>query len=153
MGTANLGSLWAIFLLPLVFGVPTQEPTFGESVASHLPKGCQRCCDPEDPMSSADMVRASVSPYVLPEVRPYINITILKGEFPHGARRGQNWEGQKKAGQAFPRPCLPLVCVCIALRVCKGLRNRCTKTRFLKLIEQEGGKGPGIQKCGQRVLG
>lgn len=105
METANLGSLWAIFLLPLVFGVPTEEPTFGKSVASHLPKGCQRCCDPEDPLSSDDAVHASVPPYVLPEVRPYINITILKGEFPHWARRGQNWEGgrdKRKQG----RPCL-----------------------------------------------
>lgn len=85
MGTASLGSIWAVFLLPLVFGVPTEEPTFGESVASHLPKNCQRCCDPEDPLSPADTVNA-VPPYVLPEVRPYINITILKGEFPH-------WEG------------------------------------------------------------
>uniref|UniRef100_A0A8I5ZML3 C1q and TNF related 6 n=1 Tax=Rattus norvegicus TaxID=10116 RepID=A0A8I5ZML3_RAT len=79
MGTASLGSIWAVFLLPLVFGVPTEEPTFGESVASHLPKNCQRCCDPEDPLSPADTVNA-VPPYVLPEVRPYINITILKGD-------------------------------------------------------------------------
>ncbi|XP_021039461.1 complement C1q tumor necrosis factor-related protein 6 [Mus caroli] len=80
MGIASLGSLWAVFLLSLVFGVPTEEPTFGESVASHLPKGCRRCCDPEDLMSSDDTVQAPVSPYVLPEVRPYINITILKGD-------------------------------------------------------------------------
>eukprot|EP00072_Mus_musculus_P046267 XP_006521517.1 PREDICTED: complement C1q tumor necrosis factor-related protein 6 isoform X3 [Mus musculus] len=79
MGIASLGFLWAVFLLPLVFGVPTEETTFGESVASHLPKGCRRCCDPEDLMSSDDTVQAPVSPYVLPEVRPYINITILKG--------------------------------------------------------------------------
>lgn len=68
MGTASPGSLWAVFLLPLVFGVPTEEPTFGESVASHLPKGCRRCCDPEEPMFSDDTVHAPVSPYVLPEV-------------------------------------------------------------------------------------
>lgn len=115
MGTANLGSLWAIFLFPLVFGVPTEEPTFGESVTSHLPKGCQRCCDPEDPLSSADTVHASVPPYIMPEVRPYINITILKGEFPYWARHGQNWEGGGRKGERDKRkqgrPCLGPVCL------------------------------------------
>nr|XP_021492384.1 complement C1q tumor necrosis factor-related protein 6 [Meriones unguiculatus] len=96
MGTASLGSLWAVLLLlllSLVFGVPTEEPTFGGSMAS---KGCQRCCDPEDPLSPADTVRASASPpfpYVMPEVRPYINITILKGKVPHWAGCGQNRYG------------------------------------------------------------
>lgn len=83
MGTDSLGSFWAVLLLPLVFGVPTEEPTFGDSVASHLSKGCRQCCDPEEPLSSADPVQGPASPhfpYVLPEVRPYINITILKGE-------------------------------------------------------------------------
>lgn len=103
MGTASLGSLRAILLLllPLVFGVPTEEPTFGESVASNLPKGCHRCCDPEDPLSSADTVRASASPpfpYVMPEVRPYINITILKGKFACWAGCGQNRYGIEREG-------------------------------------------------------
>ncbi|MEJ1271539.1 somatostatin receptor 3 [Cricetulus griseus] len=83
MRTDSLGSLWVVLLFPLVFGVPTEEATFGESVASHLTKGCQRCCDPEEPLSPADTVHAPASPsfpYVLPEVRPYINITILKGD-------------------------------------------------------------------------
>lgn len=100
MGTASLGSIWAVFLLPLVFGVPTEEPTFGKSVASHLPKNCQRCCDPEDPLSPADTVNAPVSPYVLPEVRPYINITILKGEFPHWAGRGVGRDGETAESRA-----------------------------------------------------
>lgn len=92
MGTDSLGSFWAVLLLPLVFGVPTEEPTFGESAASHLSKGCRRCCDPEEPLSSADPVQGPASPhfpYVLPEVRPYINITILKGEsWPGGTGMG-----------------------------------------------------------------
>lgn len=103
MGIGSLGFLWAVFLLPLVFGVPTEETTFGESVASHLPKGCRRCCDPEDLMSSDDTVQAPVSPYVLPEVRPYINITILKGELPHWAGCGPNWEGRKDEGREGAR--------------------------------------------------
>lgn len=96
MGTDSLGSLWAVLLLPLVFGVPTEEPTVQESLAPHLTKGCQRCCDPEEPLFSADAVHAPVSPsfrYVLPEVRPYINMTILKGELSHWAGRGPNWSG------------------------------------------------------------
>uniref|UniRef100_F6UV15 C1q and TNF related 6 n=1 Tax=Equus caballus TaxID=9796 RepID=F6UV15_HORSE len=88
MGTAALGLLWAVLLLPLVvFGVPTEEPTSGEAVASSPPGHCRRCCDSEDalaPADAADLSSASPSalPYVLPEVRPYINITILKGERP-----------------------------------------------------------------------
>lgn len=122
MRTDSLGSLWVVLLFPLVFGVPTEEATFGESVASHLTKGCQRCCDPEEPLSPADTVHAPASPsfpYVLPEVRPYINITILKGEF--SCR--ENWyglgrEGQKKAGQALlALPALDHSCV--APRMCK----------------------------------
>lgn len=106
MGIAALGLLCAVLLFPLlVLGVPTQEPTSGEAVASSPPGYCRRCCDPEDsltPADEADVSSASPSalPYVLPEVRPYINITILKGECPHvaQARRvrlgmGRAWGG------------------------------------------------------------
>ncbi|KAM8779982.1 complement C1q tumor necrosis factor-related protein 6 [Rhynchonycteris naso] len=86
MGVAALDLLWAVLLLPLlVFGVPTEEPTSGEAVASNPPGHCRWCCDSEDPQASAEaadvsLASPSVLPYVLPEVRPYINITILKGD-------------------------------------------------------------------------
>lgn len=86
MGTATLGPLCTVLLLPLmVCGVPTEEPTSGEAVISGPTEGCRRCCDPQDPQAdTTDVASTSPSalPYVLPEVRPYINITILKGEFP-----------------------------------------------------------------------
>lgn len=101
MGVAVPHLLWAVLLLPLwVFGVPTEEPTSGEAVASSLPGHCQRCCDSEDlpaPADAADVSSASPStlPYVMPEVRPYVNITILKGEYPYGARAGGGQAGHE----------------------------------------------------------
>ena len=102
MGIAALGLLCAVLLFPLlVLGVPTQEPTSGEAVASSPPGYCRRCCDPEDsltPADEADVSSASPSalPYVLPEVRPYINIPILMGVCPQvalasGVRLGRGW--------------------------------------------------------------
>ncbi|XP_073069959.1 complement C1q tumor necrosis factor-related protein 6 [Manis javanica] len=86
MRMAALGLRWAVLLLPLlVFGVPTEEPTSGEAMGSSPPGHCRRCCDSEDSLAPADAADvSSVSPsallYMLPEVRPYINITILKGD-------------------------------------------------------------------------
>ncbi|XP_070455270.1 complement C1q tumor necrosis factor-related protein 6 [Equus przewalskii] len=127
MGTAALGLLWAVLLLPLVvFGVPTEEPTSGEAVASSPPGHCRRCCDSEDalaPADAADLSSASPSalPYVLPEVRPYINITILKGdkgdrgllgtpgklgkEGPRGERGPQGTKGAKGQAGSPGGPC------------------------------------------------
>ncbi|XP_008849542.1 complement C1q tumor necrosis factor-related protein 6 [Nannospalax galili] len=114
MGTASLNPLWAALLFPLVFGVPMEEVTSGESVASRLPEGCRRCCDPEDPLSP-------ISPYIVPEVRPYINITILKGdkgdrgplgtpgksgkEGPRGDRGPQGTKGDKGQAGSPGSPC------------------------------------------------
>lgn len=89
MGIATLGLLCVVLLLPLLgFGVPTEEPSSREAVASGPHGYCQRCCDSEseDPLAPADAADVSSAsppglPYVLPEVRPYINITILKGEY------------------------------------------------------------------------
>lgn len=81
--------LWAALLLPLVVsGVPAEEPTSGEVVDPSLPGGCRRCCDSEDgdsedalaPADASVVAPPSALPYIVPEVRPYINITILKGE-------------------------------------------------------------------------
>ncbi|KAK1341581.1 LOW QUALITY PROTEIN: hypothetical protein QTO34_017996 [Cnephaeus nilssonii] len=120
MGIAALDLLWTVLLLPLlVFGVPTEEHPSGEAVASSPPGRCRRCCDSEDPLApayAADESSASPSslPYVWPEVRPYINMTILKGdkgdrgllgapgklgrEGPRGERGPQGTKGDK--GQA-----------------------------------------------------
>ena len=111
MGTAALGRLWAVLLLLLpVSGLPTEEPTSGEAVASSSPGPCRRCCDSEDPMVLADAAHASSAspsalPYVLPEVRPYINITILKGEDHIGL--GLDWPGWRQGGhvgRSLPGP-------------------------------------------------
>ncbi|XP_012880259.1 PREDICTED: complement C1q tumor necrosis factor-related protein 6 [Dipodomys ordii] len=109
MGTAVLCPLWAVLLLPLtVLGVPTEEPMAGDSVTSAVtsghPGGCRRCCDPNDPegpVDAADVFPSSPSslPYVLPEIRPYINITILKGD--KGDRGLQGPPG--KLGKEGPR--------------------------------------------------
>ncbi|EHB06412.1 Complement C1q tumor necrosis factor-related protein 6, partial [Heterocephalus glaber] len=84
MGMTTPRPLWAMLLLPLVVsGVSTEEPTSGEAVAPSLPGGSLRCCDSGDalaPTDAADAASVSALPYALPEVRPYINITILKGE-------------------------------------------------------------------------
>lgn len=102
MGTAALGLLCAALLHPLLmFGVPAEEPSSGEAVASGPPVYCQRCCDSEDPLTPADEAVSSASPaalpYLLPEVRPYINITILKGEYPPVAQARLAWLGTGRA--------------------------------------------------------
>ncbi|KAM4881008.1 complement C1q tumor necrosis factor-related protein 6 isoform 1-T2 [Thomomys bottae] len=131
MGTAILCPLWAALLLPVpVYGVPTQEPTSGDAVTSAgtpgHPGGCRWCCDPRDPAALEDAADVSPSspsslPYVLPEVRPYINITILKGdkgdrgplgppgklgkEGPRGERGPQGTKGAKGQAGSPGRPC------------------------------------------------
>ncbi|XP_029809768.1 complement C1q tumor necrosis factor-related protein 6 [Suricata suricatta] len=127
MALAAQGLLCMVLLFPLlVLGVPTEEPTSREAVASR-PRGyCRRCCDSEDPLTladEADMSSASPSAllYVLPEVRPYINITILKGdkgdrgllgspgklgrEGPQGERGPQGAKGAKGQAGSPGGPC------------------------------------------------
>uniref|UniRef100_A0A5F9DPH8 C1q domain-containing protein n=1 Tax=Oryctolagus cuniculus TaxID=9986 RepID=A0A5F9DPH8_RABIT len=125
MGTAALGPLWMVLLLPLmVCGVPTEEPTPAGAVISTPAGGCRRCCDPQGPQAdAADVAPTSPSalPYVLPEVRPYINITILKGdkgdrgplgapgklgkEGPRGDRGPQGTKGAKGQAGSPGAPC------------------------------------------------
>ncbi|KAF0881489.1 C1QT6 protein, partial [Crocuta crocuta] len=99
MGLAALGLLCMVLLFPLLgLGVPTEEPTSGETVAPGPPGYCRRCCDSEDsltPADEADVSSASPSalPYVLPEVRPYINITILKERGPQGTKGAKGQTG------------------------------------------------------------
>ncbi|XP_042322428.1 complement C1q tumor necrosis factor-related protein 6 [Sceloporus undulatus] len=71
----------AFLILPLlVFGAPTDE-SGPQEVATNL-KGCKRCCDSLDvpPAEPHPGTHPRSSPYIMPEVRPYINITILKGD-------------------------------------------------------------------------
>ncbi|XP_051817745.1 complement C1q tumor necrosis factor-related protein 6 isoform X1 [Antechinus flavipes] len=78
MATASLTPRWAALLLPLlVLGMPTEEPT--PETPSPVPGGCRRCCQESEPLNP-EMASPTAVPYVIPEVRPYINITILKGE-------------------------------------------------------------------------
>lgn len=126
MGIAALDILCAGLLLPLlVFAVSTEEPSSGDAVASGAPGYCQRCCDSEDPLTPADEAVSSASPsalpYLLPEVRPYINITILKGdkgdrgllgtpgklgrEGPRGERGPQGTKGAKGQVGSPGSPC------------------------------------------------
>lgn len=103
MGIAALDLLWTALLLPLlVSGVPTEEHTSGDAVASGAPGRCRRCCDSGDPLVpayAADESSASPSslPYVWPEVRPYINMTILKGECLSVAQAGLARSGTWRA--------------------------------------------------------
>ncbi|XP_078196153.1 complement C1q tumor necrosis factor-related protein 6 isoform X2 [Callithrix jacchus] len=79
MGTAALRPLSAVLLLFLLMcEVSAVELTLDGAVAS----GCRRCCDPEDPLvpDHVSAASSSILPHTLPEVRPYINITILKGD-------------------------------------------------------------------------
>ncbi|NXP11188.1 C1QT6 protein, partial [Thinocorus orbignyianus] len=111
----------ALFLLPLVvLGAPTDEPNLTEPA----PGACKRCCDPPD--SSTDVPPLPPShhhhwPYPMPEVRPYINITILKGdkgdrgepgmpgkwgkEGPRGERGAQGPKGSKGQMGTAGDPC------------------------------------------------
>ncbi|XP_012370923.1 complement C1q tumor necrosis factor-related protein 6 [Octodon degus] len=125
MGITTLCSLWVVLLLPIVVsGVPTEEPTSGEAMDPSFPGGCRRCCDSEDMLPPADASSAaspSALPYALPEVRPYINITILKGdkgdrgllgtpgklgkEGPRGDRGPQGTKGAKGQAGSPGSPC------------------------------------------------
>lgn len=83
MVTIQLRAHLAFLMLPLfVFGVPTDEPDPKEVTTT--PSSCRRCCDPlnshESPEAAPDLASRHSLPYPMPEVRPYINITILKGE-------------------------------------------------------------------------
>ncbi|XP_044842018.1 complement C1q tumor necrosis factor-related protein 6 isoform X1 [Mauremys mutica] len=120
----QLGARMAFLVLPLfVFGAPTDEPDPKE--ATTLPNGCRRCCDPLDSHGSSEVTpgpaRPHASPYPMPEVRPYINITILKGdkgdrgepgtpgkwgkEGPPGERGPQGQKGSKGQMGAPGDPC------------------------------------------------
>lgn len=115
-----LGLPWTVLLLPLlVLGVPTDGALSGDPLTPHAK--CRRCCEPgELPVNDAATSPSTV-PYVIPEVRPYINITILKGdkgdrgplgapgklgrEGPRGDRGAQGSKGAKgQAGSPGP-PC------------------------------------------------
>lgn len=70
----------ALLLFPLVVvGAPTDEPNLTEPA----PGACKRCCDPLDSSTDAQPLPPTHHhlPYPMPEVRPYINITILKGKW------------------------------------------------------------------------
>ncbi|XP_054063931.1 complement C1q tumor necrosis factor-related protein 6 isoform X2 [Rissa tridactyla] len=110
----------AFLLLRLVvLGAPTDEPNLTEPD----PGACKRCCDPLDPTTDAPPLPPSQHhwPYPVPEVRPYINITILKGEKgdrgepgmpgkwgkegPRGERGAQGQKGSKGQMGTAGDPC------------------------------------------------
>ncbi|KAF1646371.1 Complement C1q tumor necrosis factor-related protein 6, partial [Eudyptes chrysocome] len=110
----------AFLLLPLVMlGAPTDEPNLTEPA----PGACKRCCDPLDSSTDAPPLPPSHHhlPYPMPEVRPYINITILKGEKgdrgepgmpgkwgkegPRGERGAQGQKGSKGQMGTAGDPC------------------------------------------------
>lgn len=73
----------AFLVLPLfVLGAPSEE--LGRQEVPTSLSGCKRCCDsldvPGPSEASLDADRPHALPFVMPEVRPYINITILKGK-------------------------------------------------------------------------
>lgn len=88
----------AFLVLPLfVFGAPADEPDPKE--ATTLPNGCRRCCDPLDSHGSSEVTPGPAgrhsSLYPMPEVRPYINITILKGKCQAGVPGTQGLLGNQ----------------------------------------------------------
>ncbi|KAL7982385.1 hypothetical protein Chor_009983 [Crotalus horridus] len=73
----------AFLVLPLfVLAAPSEE--LGQQEVPTSLSGCKRCCDsldvPGPSKASLGADRPHALPFVMPEVRPYINITILKGE-------------------------------------------------------------------------
>lgn len=81
-----------LFLPLVVFGAPADEPNLTEPA----PGACKRCCDPLDSSTDTPPVPPSHHhfPYPVPEVRPYINITILKGKsLPWDAKAGSGTDG------------------------------------------------------------
>ncbi|NXO79680.1 C1QT6 protein, partial [Sitta europaea] len=112
-------SLTFLFLPLVVFGAPADEPNLTEPG----PGACKRCCDSLDSSSDTPPVPPSHHhfPYPVPEVRPYINITILKGEKgdrgepgmpgkwgkegPRGERGAQGQKGSKGQMGTAGDPC------------------------------------------------
>ncbi|XP_029445921.1 complement C1q tumor necrosis factor-related protein 6 [Rhinatrema bivittatum] len=83
MVTTTFLAVLGLLVLPiLVIGAPSNEPSTEEPPMTS--GGCRRCCDPIDPSAPPTDARATTShhslPYLVPEVRPYINVTILKGD-------------------------------------------------------------------------
>lgn len=73
----------AFLVLPFfVLGAPSEE--LGQQEVPTSLNGCKRCCDSLDVPGSSEASlgtdRPQALPFVMPEVRPYINITILKGK-------------------------------------------------------------------------
>uniref|UniRef100_A0A8D0H6I5 C1q and TNF related 6 n=1 Tax=Sphenodon punctatus TaxID=8508 RepID=A0A8D0H6I5_SPHPU len=124
MVTIQLRVCLAFLVLPLfVFGAPTDEPGAKEAITTS--SGCRHCCDSLDSHGSSEAHTGTTShhslPYPMPEVRPYINITILKGdkgdqgepgspgkwgkEGPPGERGAQGPKGSKGQMGAPGDPC------------------------------------------------
>ncbi|KAJ6658868.1 hypothetical protein lerEdw1_019504 [Lerista edwardsae] len=114
----------AFLVLPLfVLGAPTDE-SHPQEVSATL-SSCRRCCDsmetPERSEANPSTSSPHSLPYSVPEVRPYINITILKGdkgdrglpgipgkwgkEGPPGERGPQGSKGSKGQMGAPGDPC------------------------------------------------
>ncbi|XP_019345116.1 complement C1q tumor necrosis factor-related protein 6 isoform X2 [Alligator mississippiensis] len=108
MVTIQLRAHLAFLMLPLfVFGVPTDEPDPKEVTTT--PSSCRRCCDPlnshESPEAAPDLASRHSLPYPMPEVRPYINITILKGEKGDRGESGMpgKWGKEGPRGERGPQ--------------------------------------------------
>uniref|UniRef100_W5MZD8 C1q and TNF related 6 n=1 Tax=Lepisosteus oculatus TaxID=7918 RepID=W5MZD8_LEPOC len=100
-----------LLLLPTLIQAPPPSET--------PPTACRRCCDPLEPAEGAQP--HSPTPFLVPEIRPYINMTILKGdkgdrgdkgtpgktgrEGPPGARGPQGPKGSKGQAGAPGDPC------------------------------------------------
>uniref|UniRef100_A0A6J0T4A3 Complement C1q tumor necrosis factor-related protein 6 isoform X2 n=1 Tax=Pogona vitticeps TaxID=103695 RepID=A0A6J0T4A3_9SAUR len=113
-----------VILRLFVIGAPTDE-SGAQDMTTPL-SGCKRCCDSVDAPGSSAEVGPNANgphslPYRMPEVRPYINITILKGdkgdrgepglpgkwgkEGPPGERGAQGPKGSKGQMGAPGDPC------------------------------------------------
>ncbi|XP_069087463.1 complement C1q tumor necrosis factor-related protein 6 [Pleurodeles waltl] len=94
-----------LYLTAMICGAPSNEPVTEDPLMTS-PQACRRCCDSEDPQPSSTTKSSSAphqSPhYLLPEVRPYINITILKGDKGDIGDRGPPGKSGKE-GAAGPQ--------------------------------------------------
>ncbi|XP_030045931.1 complement C1q tumor necrosis factor-related protein 6 isoform X1 [Microcaecilia unicolor] len=91
MVTATLLAYLSLLFLPIfVIGAPSNEPSTEEPPMTS--GSCRWCCDPVEPPAPTTEDQTTTGhhplPYLVPEVRPYINITILKGDKGDRGERG-----------------------------------------------------------------
>ncbi|XP_028671075.1 complement C1q tumor necrosis factor-related protein 1-like [Erpetoichthys calabaricus] len=91
-----------LLLFPLLVGSapPSEKTPLSDRPPGNSPTTCRRCCDPRETVEGAPSPMTAA--YKMPEVRPYINITILKGDKGDKGDRGTPGKAGKE-GPLGPR--------------------------------------------------